>query len=292
MNSFADMRRKMDFPRRDPAESSLTPLESSIPRLSVRAIHFESPIDLDVLQGHYPSSQVLSADPLVLGLPGHAHVVVLRFGTVVFWNCNGFQSAKVLERIQQVMKVPPPNCEVRESAVVLLDQAEERANFKDIWLKSLTLEHIRVISESVGQSVALKHCEVAVSKALKNTTPIVQALQRRGALISSEKSILKTVGFTLAVRDAILAKLSLFDDPAETWQSERLSRLHNLLGEHFDIKKRLSALNEKLTFLSDLNTMLMSLLHNRTSHRLEWVVILLIVTEVIFSSYHFFSTLH
>jgi len=52
----------------------------------------------------------------------------------------------------------------------------------------------------------------------------------------------------------------------------------------------LSALNEKLTFLSDLNTMLMSLLHNRTSHRLEWVVILLIVTEVIFSFYHLFSS--
>jgi required for meiotic nuclear division protein 1 len=120
----------------------------------------------------------------------------------------------------------------------------------------------------------------------------VQALQRRGELIASEKSILTTVGFTLAVREAILAKLSLFDDPAETWQSETLSRLHNLLCEHFDIQKRLSALHEKLTFLSDLNTTLMSLLQNRTSHRLEWVVILLILIEVIFSFYHFFSSFH
>ncbi len=290
MNAIPEMRRMTGSPKRDLSETFLTPVETSVHKVAVRAIYFESPIDLDELQAQYPLSQVLSADPLVLGLPGNAHVVVLRFGAVVFWNCNGLQSAKVLEQVQQVMHVPAPNCEVGESAVVLLDQAEERVNFKDICLQKLTLEHIRVISATVGQSVALKHCELSVSKALKNAAPIVQALQRRGALITSEKSILKTVGFTLAVRDAILAKLSLFDDPAETWQSERLSRLHNLLGEHFDITKRLSALNEKLTFLSDLNTMLMSLLHNRTSHRLEWVVILLIVTEVVFSFHHFFST--
>ena len=290
MNSLAEMRGITDSPKLDPLGTFFTAVNTNLHKLALRAVYFESPIDLNKLQTHYPHSQVLSTDPLVLGLPGGAHVVVLRFGAGVFWECTGFQSAKVLEQIQHVMEVAPPNREVRDSVVVLLDQAEDRVNFKDIWLQKLTLEHIRVISETVGQSVALKHCELSVTKALKNATPIVQALQRRGELIASEKSILTTVGFTLAVRDAILAKLSLFDDPAETWQSERLARLHNLLGEHFDITKRLSALNEKLSFLSDLNTMLMSLLHNRTSHRLEWVVILLIVTEVIFSFYHFFSS--
>lgn len=292
MNTFAEIRRKTDDPKRDPSETCLTTLESNVQKLAVRAIYFESPIDLDVLHAQFPPAQVLSADPLVLSLPGNAHVVLLRFGTVVFWNCTGFQSAKIVEQVRRVVNATPPDCEVRESAVVMLNQTEERVNFKDIWLRQLTLEHILVISETVGQSVALKHCEFSVSKALKNATPIVQALQRRGALISSEKSILQTVGFTLAVRDAILAKLSLFDDPAEIWQSERLSHLHNLLGEHFDLSKRLSSLNEKLTYLSDLNTMLMSLLHNRTSHRLEWVVILLIVTEVVFSFYHFFFAVY
>jgi uncharacterized Rmd1/YagE family protein len=133
---------------------------------------------------------------------------------------------------------------------------------------------------------------LSVTQALKNTTPIVHALESRGELFSSSKNILKTVGFTLAVRDAILSKLSLFDDPAETWQSERLSRLHNLLYDHFDIKKRLSGLQEKVTFLSDLNQILMTLLQNRTSHRLEWIVILLIVIEVIFSFISFFSPFH
>src|SRR5262245_16548896 len=190
------------------------------------------------------------------------------------------------------MKLDPPASGVRDALVVLVDQPEDRVNFRDIWLKHLTLEHIRIISETLGRSVALKQCELSVTQALRNTAPIVQALSVRGELTPSEKNILKTVGFTLAVKETIFAKLNLSDDPAETWESERLSRLHNLLYDHFDIKKRLSGLHDKVTFLSDLNLMLLSLLQNRTSHRLEWVVILLIVIEVIFSFVHFISPVH
>ena len=140
--------------------------------------------------------------------------------------------------------------------------------------------------------MALRQCELSVSQALKNTSPIVQALEARGELKPPAKDILKTVGFTLGVREAILAKLSLFDDPAEAWQSERLSRLCNLLYDHFDIRKRVQGLQEKVTFLSDLNLMLMTLLQNRSGHRLELIVVLLIVIEVILSVVQFFAPSH
>jgi len=260
--------------------------------LELRADYYSSPIDLGVLKARYPPFQVLSADPLVLSLSKSAHVVVLRFGAVVFWQCEDSECADILEEIQLVTKLDPPAREVRDALVVLVDQAEDRVNFRDVWLKDLTLEHIRIISQTLGRSVALKQCELSVTQALTKTTPIVQALRDRGALTSSERHILKTVGFTLAVKETILAKLGLSDDPAETWDSERLSRLHALLSDHLDIKKRLSALHEKMEFLSDLNLMLLTLLQNRTSHRLEWIVILLIVIEVAFSFVHFFSTFH
>src|SRR5262245_38425733 len=245
-----------------------TPVSSDACKLELRAYYFPSPIDLNRVQTHYLPFQVLSADPLVLLMPGNAHVVVLRFGAVVFWRCAKAVCDNVLETIQHLMRMNPPDSKVQDTLVVLVKQPEERVNFRDIWLQNLTLEHIRIISETFGQSVALRQCELSVTQALKTATPIVHALEARGELIPSAKNILKTVGFTLAVRASILARLGLFDDPAETWQSERLSRLHNLLYGQFDIKKRLSSLQEKVTFLSDLSEMLMTLLQNRTSHRL------------------------
>lgn len=281
----------------DPSELDVlgtitTPVSIDTVRLEVRADYFSSPIALESLKAHYPPSQILSEDPLILKINRNAHVAVLCFGAVVFWQCDEAICTKVLGEVLRFPGMTPPNWDLRDQILVLVDQPEERVNFRDIWLQTLTLEHIKVISETLGKSVALRQSELSVTQALKKTTPIVHALETSGALIPSAKNIVKTVGFTLAVREAILAKLSLFDDPAETRRSERLARLHDLLFDHFDIKKRLLAVQEKVTFLSDLNLTLMNLLQNRTSHRLEWTVILLIVIEVIFSFIHFFSTFH
>ncbi|HJZ94589.1 MAG TPA: RMD1 family protein [Gemmataceae bacterium] len=279
-------------PELDVLGTIVTPVSIETSRLEVRAEYFNSPIDLDLLRARYRPYQVLSADPLVLKLAGNAHVVVLRFGAVVFWDCDGVTRAEVLGEVRRLPDMGPASADVRDEMLVLTGEPDERMSFREIRLKTLSLEHIKIVSEMLGQSVALKHSELSVSRALKNTTPIVHALEARGALIPSAQTIVRTVGFTLSVREAILARLSLFDDPAETWRSERLARLHGLLYDHFDIKKRLSAVQEKVTFLSDLNTMLMNLLQNRTSHRLEWIVILLIVIEVAFSFIHFFSNGH
>jgi required for meiotic nuclear division protein 1 len=278
----------------DPAEldalgTIITPVKVETSRLELRAVYFKSPIRLDVPWKRFSSSQILSADPVVLRLMGDGFVVVLRFGTVVFWACDATTGSEVIAEIQQFAGTGPPVSEAGDTLLVLTGQREEQVTFREIRLEDLSLEHIKIISETFGRSVALRQCELSLSQALKNTSPMVQALEARGALVSSARKIVKTVGFTLAVWDAILARLSLFDDPAETWRSERLSRLHDRLVEHFDIKKRLLGVEKKVTFLSDLNMMLLTLLQNRTSHRLELIVILLIVIEVIFSFIHSFS---
>ncbi|MFO0967474.1 MAG: RMD1 family protein [Gemmataceae bacterium] len=275
-------------PELDALRTVTTPVSVDAARLHLQAEYFPSPIPLAPLQASYRERSVLCADPLVIKLAGNAHAVVLGFGAVVFWECDAALAATLREEIRTLLHGTAPS-EVRDEALILLDQPEERVGFREIRLGALSLEHMKVISGTLGQSVALKHSELSVAQALKSTAPIVQALETRGALVPAATTIVKTVGFTLSVREAILARLSLFDDPAEAWRSERLARLHALLYEHFDIKKRLSTLEKKIAFLSDLNLTLMNLLQTRTSHRLEWIVILLIVIEVLFSIYHFFA---
>lgn len=273
----------------DPHETLVTPVSTDASRLEVRAFQFPDAIDLDAVQNRYPPSRILSLDPLVLKLTGSAHVVVLPFGTAVFWQCDDALRAKVIDEIRQASASEAPAFEAREVLTVQLGESEDRVSRKGVFLRGLTVEHVKIVSEAFGQSVALEQSELLVGRALRETTPIVRALETRGALIPSEKNILRTVGFTLAVRESILAKLSLLDAPAETRRSERLSRLHGQLLDRFALRQRVAGLQEKVGFLSDLNQLLMTLLQNRTSHRLEWIVILLIVIEVIFSFIHYFS---
>src|SRR5579872_119038 len=102
----------------------VTPVDLHTPRLELRADYFPLPIDLELLQTHYQQSQILSADPLVLKITGAAHVVVLRFGAVVFWQCNDTIFSKILEEIRQLPGMPPHNSEVRDDIVILVDQPE------------------------------------------------------------------------------------------------------------------------------------------------------------------------
>jgi uncharacterized Rmd1/YagE family protein len=273
----------------DPVGTVVTPVSIDTSRLEVRSEYFRSPIPLELLQAKFSESQILCSEPLVLKFTGSAHVVILGFGAVVYWQCNDAIASMIADEIDRLPGLAQNRSDVRDAVTVLVNQKEDRVNFRDIWLHILTLEHIRTISEVLGRSVALQQSERSVALALKNTSPIVAALESRGALVPSAKTIKQTVGFTLGIREAILVKLSLFDEPAESCESERLSRLHAQLFEHFDIRKRLAALQEKVTFLSDLNLLLMELLQSRTSHRLEWIVILLIVAEVLFSFFHFLT---
>ena len=170
----------------------------------------------------------------------------------------------------------------------MVGQPEDRVNFRDVWLRKLTLEHIKIISRAFAQSAALKYCELSAGRALANVAPLVAALKARGELPRSDKEALKLVGFTLDMRETLLAKLTLFDEPAEAWSSERFARLHSLLHEHFDIRSRLAGLQAKLDFLADLNQVLTNLLQHYQSRRLELVVVALIVLEVVIALFEFF----
>src|SRR5262245_10787724 len=66
----------------------LSPICIPARRVMLRTVYFPCPIDLNLLRSSFPTSDILSADPLVLSMQGNAHVVVLRFGAVVFWHCS------------------------------------------------------------------------------------------------------------------------------------------------------------------------------------------------------------
>jgi uncharacterized Rmd1/YagE family protein len=75
--------------------------------------------------------------------------------------------------------------------------------------------------------------------------------------------------------------LALFDAPAETWEDEALDRLHHALHRQLDLKERLEALHRKLACLNEAAGTVMGVLSNRTSHRMEWIIIILITIETV-----------
>jgi uncharacterized Rmd1/YagE family protein len=255
-------------------------------RWCVRAHYFNMDFDLGRVQQVFPDATVLHSTPLIIEFQGD-HVVVLPFGVILYWLGNEHAYLELMVRLETKLKAVPHSLGGQSELNVSAEHPEDIVLFKNVQLKQLSLEHIKVISETFGQSIALQRSQTLVQELLTECHPTVEELQSRGDVRLSSKAILKHVGKTLAIREATLAKLSLIDSPPEAWRSERLTRLHCQLYDHFHIKPRLASLQTKLDYLLDLNQTLMNLIQHHESRRLEWIIIILIVVEVIYSTIHF-----
>lgn len=260
----------------------LRPKDGEIGKISVRAEYFEGQIDLKRFRAENPERAPLLLDPLVLELAPGEFAAVTKFGAVVFWNCGEAASRALMDEIARMPGALHVNESVRDKLDVYIGHAQPSVTFSDVRLKDLTLEKIKIISLALGQSVALERFELEMHEAMRRIEPVVAALRERGELTVSGKEALKVIGFALHVRAETLANLTLFDDPPELWESEPLSYLDRQLYDLFDLEERLSALNQKTSYLTEVNSIITDLLNHRKSQRLEWIVIILIFIEIVF----------
>ena len=249
-------------------------------RLRVRAVYLEGQIDLRRFRARNPDYPVLAADPLIVEPVRGSFLVVTKFGALVFWNCSESLQRSLLTEAQ-LLTWDSQAEKMEDWFDVLVGASENAVTFNEIRVKELSLERMSIISLAVAQSVALDHIEREVAAALSRFEPVVAAIRATGQLRLSVKQVLKAVGFALQVRSAVLANLTLFDRPPETWESEMLERLDSQLYDFFDLEERLSAINQKVAYFTDMSSMFMTFLSNRRSVQLDLAIILLIFFEIL-----------
>lgn len=250
--------------------------------LHLVADYYEGRIDGRLFRARYGHHRVISANPLVIEPEVGSFVYLAKFGAVVFWNCSEHVITTLHEELQGLAVLGARVEGVRDQLTVHVGASEERVGFSEVWLRDFTLDRLKIVSLALAQSVALDHVEVSVRGALAKFEPVMGGLASRGRLFLTHLQAMKIIGFTMQIRAEVLEDLTLFDDPPETWESESLAHLDSDLFDQFDLDERLSAIQQKLAYLSDAAARVIDLLTTRKSHRLEWIVIVLIAVEIVF----------
>lgn len=257
------------------------PLAAAGSPLMLRAEYFQGQIDFRAFTARHPHHRVLSTNPLVLEPEAGTWVYLSRFGAVVFWNASPAVVEVVLGDLATLPGLGTRVEAARDDLRVYLGAEADRVTFSEVWLRELTLDKLKIVSLALAQSVALDSVEAEVSRALDRFQPVVEALRAEGRLVPGQRELLRTVGFALAVRAAVLDTLTLFDDPPETWESEALAHLDSALFDQFDLEERLAAVNQKVAYLQDAGATVLDVLAHRKDQRLEWIIIVLILVEVV-----------
>lgn len=214
--------------------------------------------------------------------PGE-YYFMLSYGVVVFAGMSPRKISDYLEQIEPFTIHPKgkPSSDTLQVHFELENTEELRITFD-----SLTLGHFdhsinRMIMMHLAQSVALDHYNMLSQATLSEVKSYTLDMELRGKVKLSQKKALQFIGKTLNTKNSIAENLYILDSPDVAWENEYLDRLHGTLARHFELVTRYREIDNTLKIVEDNLEIYLSYNHHRESSRLEWIIIILIVIEVL-----------
>jgi uncharacterized Rmd1/YagE family protein len=269
------------MPLRNPPPASVTVAGRLF--LPVSAIHIAQTIDLfplmsTVLTHSVIRKQLFGKNSIVVQLPPHSerdltprYVAVFRFGSVVFLNVSPPEIAQLVRDIKKYAKEPvPAGFERKESFGILVQpdrlleetQTEEESTLTSTSTSTptvtgdycivpeLDMNGVAVISNIMGQTVALDTYNDTVDDLLANFAAINSTVAKTGKFTSTDKdSLFKTVAQNNSIFIDMISKIRIKDRSETAWSITKYDRIHYGLKSEFELDERFDQIEYKLSHL-------------------------------------------
>src|SRR6185312_6481985 len=154
-----------------------------------------------------------------------------------------------------------------------------------IAVRLLTDEHTLLIADAVATSVILAHDEREVAAVFDVIEPLARELAEHGRTPGGRRTILKHIGNALLVQQRMSGLVAVAEKPDVLWERPDLERFYARLEDEYELKERADLLTRKLTVISDTGQALADIIDTERSLRLERIIIVLIMLEIVFTVY-------
>jgi uncharacterized Rmd1/YagE family protein len=235
-------------------------------------------------------SDVLSTNPLAFRAGINGVATLFRYGVVVLIGLTPIEEDEVLRglapRIRGALARPEEETAVIELSLERDDQIPPGG---PIYVKALSAERIVVISDALAKSVVLAHDEREVAAVFDVIEPFARELAERGRTRRSRRTILKLIGNALLVQHRVSGRVAIAEKPDVLWDRPDVERLYARLEDEYELKERVEVLGRKLTVISETAQALTDIIDTQRSLRLELIIALLIVFEILVTFYQIYS---
>jgi uncharacterized Rmd1/YagE family protein len=144
-------------------------------------------------------------------------------------------------------------------------------------------------SSGLARNTKLAALEISLENYISSIKEITTKLATGSKLGFNGSDVLKITGQLLQIRGQLNLYSELIETPDLYWTEPELESLYTLISKKLDIAPRISILNKKLDYASELVGILKTHTSEQQSTRLEWMIIILIMVEVGFETIHFFE---
>ncbi len=209
------------------------------------------------------------------------YVYIFRYGIVSFF---GFDEASIAATTEEIK----PFCQgwqqselTEEIDIELLSgNAKPKVTNNKIILPESDIEAMRLTLLHLSQSVALDYFSGLSEQIMKETRQHTNHLELFGKLDLGGKKLKKHIGRVLNINNQISENLYIFDSHEVAWEDEDLDRLDKNLKQIFDLKERYRTIKEQGYIIKENLSLFKDIMDHRESSRLEWIIIILILVEV------------
>lgn len=248
----------------------------------VRALLLGERLDTRVLE----SGVALGTAPIAIPVEGGGTAVLFRYGAVVLFDvpqaaAAGFLSSLDLH-VTEKLAVPEDETLrllVRPDSDQIVDAAGH------VILRDLSIERLQLVADILAKNLVLSHYETRIGAIFDRIEPLAVILREKGRAGAPGKELLRHIGDVLLMQQKMVGRVETGESPELVWEHPELDRLYMRLSEEYELRERSRALDRKLEVVSRTVETLLGLVQTRSSMRVEWYIVVLIVAELLLAAY-------
>ena len=228
----------------------------------------------------------LGAVPLAVTVDGGGIAIMFRYGAVVLFDTAPEAAERFLATLKPLVteKFAAPEREdlrilVRADTEQLIDAAG------NIVLRDRAIERLQLIADVLAKNLVLSHYETRMAAIFDRIEPLAGTLRQKGRAGVPGKVLLQHIGDVLLMQQKMVGRVETGEKPELVWEHPELDRLYMRLAEEYELRERGRAIDRKLDIVSRTVETLLSLEQTRSSLRVEWYIVALIIAELALAVY-------
>eukprot|EP00927_Polykrikos_kofoidii_P061911 TRINITY_DN56736_c0_g1_i1.p1 TRINITY_DN56736_c0_g1~~TRINITY_DN56736_c0_g1_i1.p1 ORF type:complete len:452 (+),score=83.54 TRINITY_DN56736_c0_g1_i1:121-1476(+) len=227
-----------------------------------------------------------------------------RYGCIVCWNFTATEYHSIKERMKPFMIRLLPDADFEEEVMEFIirhridegtaEDAEEKSDDEDAAsADDAVIKHDQIVlstsdpmerlahSYALAQSVRLAVFEIVVDRSIVKTRIIPETMANTGDVALDARELSKQMGGLLMLRCDVNLHTDILDTPDIFWDEEKFEPHYVESREYLEVDKRVEILNQRLSVLKDMYDLLQNGLNVKHGNKLEWIIIILILVEVV-----------
>lgn len=220
---------------------------------------------------------------------GDKAVYIYHFGAIVFINMEHHEIQDVINYLKNIdanLKNNNPTPYFDEYSLEISPDYEY-ALYNDLMTSNEYKPYYKdIISLVLAKSTSLRNIESDIESLLDSVENIINYLDT-GKFKMSDEEIAKTSSRILRFKYNTISYLMLLDKPKSAWTNEDIENFFMEMVSLFEISERYEKLKHKTDILEDITDVFSSLTHEKRGTKLEIMVIVLILFELLISLIEF-----